>query len=149
MLLPLLLACATDTLLEDGVYALWGVTVDGSRVEDVPGIVLTLDVEGNEALFTLGDQVLARPLFRLRSEDAWLEGCAGNFSSQRLEAVDIDEDSLVLGDLAIASPVLSADCSPEKGRSGGVNLRPGPVGDLDACASGACLAFETPSDVAG
>ena len=149
MLLALALACASNTTLQDGVYALWGVTVDGTPAEDVPGIVLTLDVEGNEALFTLGDEVLARPLFRLRSEDAWLEGCAGNFSSQRLEAVDIDEDSLVLGELVVAEPVLSADCSPEKGRSGGVNLRPGPVGDLDACASGTCLTFETPSDVAG
>jgi hypothetical protein len=149
MLLALSLACSSDVPLEDGVYALWSATVAGAPVEEVPGIVLTLDVEGNEALFTLGDEVLARPLFRLREADGWIEDCPGNFSSQRLEAVDIDEDVLTLGDLVVEAPVLSSDCAPEKGRYGGVNVRPGPAGDAAACAAGTCLSFENPLDVAG
>jgi hypothetical protein len=149
MLLALALACVTNTRLESGSWALWSVTVEGERLDEVPGVVLTLDVEANEALFTLGSETLARPLFRFRAEEDWVEDCSGNFSGQRLEAVDLEMDALTLGDLEVSDPVLLAGCSLKDGVGrDGVHIRPGPVGEAEACGAGTCLDFEDPARVA-
>ncbi len=150
MMLALLFACTTEMRLTDGTWALWSATVDGQAVDEVPGVVLSVDVEGNEALFTLGSETLARPLFRFRDPADWIEDCPGNFSSQLLEAVDLEPEGgdLVLGDLTVTDPVLVVGCAPVKGEASGVSIRPGPVGDSNACAAGTCLDFEDPFDVA-
>ena len=149
MLLALALACTTTTPLEDGMFALWSATVDGVAVDPVPGVVLSLDVEANEALFTLGSPTLGRPLFRFRDEADWVEGCSGNLGAQRLETVDLETDSLTLGDLVVDDPVMHADCAVKEavGRTG-VSIVPAASLDGGDCSVGTCLAFEDPFGVA-
>ncbi len=149
MLPALALACTATTHLEDGMFALWSASVDGAAVDPVPGVVLSLDVEANEALFTLGSQTLGRPLFRFRDEGDWVEACSANLGSQRLETVDLETDTLTLGDLVVDDPVMHAGCAVKDavGRTG-VHIVPAASLDAGDCSVGTCLSFEDPFGVA-
>jgi hypothetical protein len=149
MLLAFALACTTTTPLENGMFALWSATVDGVAVDAVDGVVLSLDVETNDALFTLGSQTLGRSLFRLRDEAEWVESCSENLSTQRLQTVDLETDSLSLGDLVVDDPVMHAGCAVKEsvGRTG-VAIVPAASLDGDDCSVGTCLSFEDPFGVA-
>jgi hypothetical protein len=139
----LLASCSTDrwTEVKPGEYvAVRGVGVAGeAAAQKIQKIAV--DRDKGTATFTLvdGSQFLASFVSRERAN--WPAGCPSNIGSTRMEVLDIQKDTLIIGSATFDDPILVRNCPPDPVR---IALREdGRIGGSGGACSGAneCILF--------
>jgi hypothetical protein len=138
----LLAGCSMDrwTEVEPGEYAtIRGVGVAGEAAAKIQKIAV--DRDKGTATFTLvdGSQILASFVPRERAN--WPAGCPSNIGSTRMEVLDIQKDTLIIGSTMFNDPILLRNCPPDPVR---IALREdGRIGGSGGACSGAdeCILF--------
>jgi hypothetical protein len=115
ILFSCLVGCTLDRSLriDTGFYNMGGVR-GKDQVEARRTIKqLAIDRDGNLAVFTLADGSEIVTEFKQRDREAWPEGCPTNIYAHRMEVMEIEQETLVIGGISIVNPILVRNCPPE------------------------------------
>ncbi len=129
-------ACETESehTVPEGSFVPYAVSDDSVALEELEGLTMTIDREAATLTVHLADgsEQVADLLLRDRSE--WEADCYTMNSHALTEVYDVDVESLSLGAVEVALPVLTAKCGgrPMLGSDGG-----------DETFSGTVFTFET------
>jgi hypothetical protein len=114
-LVALLAGCSLDkwTEVPAGAYTVDSQVGEASR--SVGQILAALQIDRDEsiALFIFADGTQLETPFSARDRSAWPAGCPGNLYSVHMEVLDLEEETVQIGSLSYANPVLVRDCPPE------------------------------------
>lgn len=145
-LLPFVLAlagCTTRYELDAGVYPLFKATLDGADLETLPNVVLSIDPEVGDAIFTEGADLLFTAVLGELPEEAWLSGCDDGLDHAEMATFSLSGADVVVGELVFADPIIYPDCAT----SGYIHLQEG-SGSVN-CGEGPCALFASPLAIYG
>lgn len=138
-----LAGCTTNVELDAGVYPLFQATLDGTDLETLPNVVLSIDPEAGDAIFTEGADLLFAAILGELPEEAWMTGCNDGLDNATMATFSLSGADVVVGDLVFDDPVIYPDCAT----NGYVHLQDG-SGSV-TCGEGPCALFASPLAIYG
>lgn len=110
-LIGLAAGCSDRSEIEGGNYEAYEVSGhDSAEQAAILATQLNVDRDSDTATFTLDDGSQIVTSWTTRDRSDWPTGCPTNYSSTKMEILDLDEDVIMIQSLAFTSPVLVASC---------------------------------------
>jgi hypothetical protein len=118
-LIGYLAECATTRWvgIEPGEYAV--VSSRGEANEAAMGAIQKMKIDRDErmAVFALVDGSEIATSFVSRDRADWPDGCPTNLLTHQMEVLDLEEDTLTIGPIALDNPILVRDCPSDPMRA--------------------------------